>query len=427
MEGSNEESSVGDCVMPSNRTRNASADQKPNSHYPTDMDNHNESVPHIDTSGYMPHELDEKTEALLSMSIRIDPQNPFDSDTIQEFLSNLPQPLSTFSNYVDCHDEEMEPVTQTIVSFGGDLYSVEKLIGKGGYATVYKASTMNFSSSGDMQEDISAMKIEKPGNPWEFYICSVISERLRNLSSLVDVSQAMMSIQKGYFFQNASCLVTEYFAQGTMLDLVNLVRKLKIQVHQSIAMYWAIELIRVVESLQKCDIIHGDIKPDNFLVRGLQALPMSSDPDVVFGGQFRPFHLIDFGQSIDMTKYPPGTTFMATVKTSGFQCIEMKTNMPWTYQTDMFGLAGTLHVLLFGQYMKVYKTKDEWRMNSTINRSWTTLWKSFFHTMLNVPSCFELPDLGEIRRQFESYFIENLLKGFNKQQGDLQMLLLNQG
>lgn len=42
--------------------------------------------------------------------------------------------------------------------------------------------------------------------------------------------------------------------------------------------------------------------------------------------------LIDFGQSIDMSKYPKGTTFMAKVKTSGFQCIEMQTDRPWTYQ-----------------------------------------------------------------------------------------------
>jgi len=42
--------------------------------------------------------------------------------------------------------------------------------------------------------------------------------------------------------------------------------------------------------------------------------------------------LIDFGQSIDMTLFPPDTTFTAKVTTQGFQCTEMKTNRPWTYQ-----------------------------------------------------------------------------------------------
>ena len=62
------------------------------------------------------------------------------------------------------------------------------------------------------------------------------------------------------------------------------------------------------------------------------ALPASGDPDDVFGGDRRPLLLIDFGQSIDMTRYPPGTTFLAKVKTSSFKCIEMQTDRPWTYQ-----------------------------------------------------------------------------------------------
>jgi checkpoint serine/threonine-protein kinase len=44
--------------------------------------------------------------------------------------------------------------------------------------------------------------------------------------------------------------------------------------------------------------------------------------------------LIDFGRSIDMRQFPQGTTFSATVETSGFQCIEMKTGRPWTYQVE---------------------------------------------------------------------------------------------
>ena len=47
---------------------------------------------------------------------------------------------------------------------------------------------------------------------------------------------------------------------------------------------------------------------------------MSSDPSVVFGGNNRFAKLIDFGQSIDMTKYPPNTTFMAK---SDYQVLSM--------------------------------------------------------------------------------------------------------
>lgn len=42
--------------------------------------------------------------------------------------------------------------------------------------------------------------------------------------------------------------------------------------------------------------------------------------------------LIDFGQSIDMTLFPDGAQFMARCMTSGFQCTEMLSGRPWTYQ-----------------------------------------------------------------------------------------------
>jgi len=46
--------------------------------------------------------------------------------------------------------------------------------------------------------------------------------------------------------------------------------------------------------------------------------------------------LIDFGRSIDMTLFPPDTTFTHTVKTADFICHEMREKLPWTYQVNIF-------------------------------------------------------------------------------------------
>ena len=35
---------------------------------------------------------------------------------------------------------------------------------------------------------------------------------------------------------------------------------------EGVAFFYAIALLRILETLHSCDIIHGDIKPDNFLV-----------------------------------------------------------------------------------------------------------------------------------------------------------------
>lgn len=45
--------------------------------------------------------------------------------------------------------------------------------------------------------------------------------------------------------------------------------------------------------------------------------------------------LIDFGEAFDMSTYPNETVFLGKVLTSGFQCIEMITNRPWSYQVTI--------------------------------------------------------------------------------------------
>lgn len=43
------------------------------------------------------------------------------------------------------------------------------------------------------------------------------------------------------------------------------------------------------------------------------------------------------------------------------------------------------------------------------------LWRKIFQTLLNIPSCEEIPDLSALRRECEEYFVESLLPTYNKQ------------
>ena len=84
----------------------------------------------------------------------------------------------------------------------------------------------------------------------------------------------------------------------------------------------------------------------NLSIRGTYAdspkLMDTRDREAVFDSNSQCLRLVDFGQAIDMSLYPPGTTFMAKVGTSGFQCIEMMTDQPWTYQVRV-GLSGQIN------------------------------------------------------------------------------------
>ena len=59
------------------------------------------------------------------------------------------------------------------------------------------------------------------------------------------------------------------------------------------------------------------------------------------------------------------------VTTDDFTCPEMKEGREWTFQTDMFGVAASAHVLLMGSYLKLTRRPARdgpWSISGTIRR-----------------------------------------------------------
>ncbi len=101
-------------------------------------------------------------------------------------------------------------------------------------------------------------------------------------------------------------------------------------------MFFTIELFRTVEALHSKQIMHGDLKADNCLLRldaiagavpgGDQQSPLSSAwrADGSDGWAARGVTLIDFGRAIDMRAFEPDVQFIADWKTSAQDCAEMR-------------------------------------------------------------------------------------------------------
>ncbi|GFR58889.1 mitotic checkpoint serine/threonine-protein kinase BUB1-like [Elysia marginata] len=159
----------------------------PHSRLDADLD---QSCHHqIDTTTYIPdQEQEEATQALLSASIRIDPKDPFDDATINHFLCTLNPSIESYPNYE--RRKIMLPLCENDFPFD-EYITFDKCIGEGGYAKVWKVfkfpDIMSAGSLSGISQQDKALKIQKSGGQWEFYISSVLLQRLRQLNRPVDV------------------------------------------------------------------------------------------------------------------------------------------------------------------------------------------------------------------------------------------------
>lgn len=109
-----------------------------------------------------------------------------------------------------------------------------------------------------------------------------------------------------------------------------------------------------------------------------------------------------------MKRFKKGQTFSFIHNDNSFKCIEMREQRPWTYQLDLYGLAGVLHVLLFGKYMDVEKkTNGIWMHKTHVPRYFNrNLWDAIFKALLNIRDCNSMPNLQNLRAMLKEEIVE---------------------
>uniref|UniRef100_A0A8C4VKF4 BUB1 mitotic checkpoint serine/threonine kinase n=1 Tax=Gopherus evgoodei TaxID=1825980 RepID=A0A8C4VKF4_9SAUR len=342
-------------------------------------------------------------------------ENPWDEGLIRRLLSRLPKPLSTYSNTFEWKSSLPTIKLKTELTLGPKSFHVDCLLGEGAFAHVYQASVLDTNNPKNNQKVI--LKVQKPANPWEFYIASQLVERLKP-----SVRHLYIQFYSAHFFQNGSILVGELYNYGTLLNTINIYKKLPEKVMpQALVIYFAVKILYMVEELHNCGIIHGDIKPDNFILGERLLDNDTCDIDSLSHG----LTVIDLGQCIDLKLFPEGTAFTGKCETSGFQCIEMLTQKPWNYQTDYFGIAGTIYCMLFGTYMRVRNEEGIWKTEGVFRRIPNAeLWNEFFCSLLNIPDCHHLPSLGALRKKLRDLFQKSYAKEIKFLRNRLVVLLI---
>ncbi|XP_070843366.1 mitotic checkpoint serine/threonine-protein kinase BUB1 [Chaetodon trifascialis] len=336
--------------------------------------------------------------------------DPWDEELIRNLLSALSPPLTSHPRCItwQCNVPNISP--KITISMGKASLRVDCVLGKGAFATVFQATD-------PMTSERMVLKVQKPANPWEFYINTQLDARLQP-----GVRHLYSRIRSAHLFHNGSVLLGELHNYGTLLNAVNIFKTLSDKVMpQPLVMYFTVCILNMVEQLHSIRVIHADIKPDNFLLGERFLENKCFEAENVDHGLV----LIDLGQSIDMELFPEGTAFTSKCMTSGFQCTEMLSGKPWNYQTDYFGIAGTVYCMLFGTYMQVTNEGGVWRTNGAFRRNpHSDLWQHFFHTLLNVPDCDSPPSLRSLRCQLASVLQQNYSSKLATLKSRLVVLLL---
>eukprot|EP00088_Acartia_fossae_P059949 TRINITY_DN716_c0_g1_i8.p1 TRINITY_DN716_c0_g1~~TRINITY_DN716_c0_g1_i8.p1 ORF type:complete len:924 (-),score=191.92 TRINITY_DN716_c0_g1_i8:570-3293(-) len=348
-----------------------------------------------------------------------DNTDPFSSKFQEMVLENVEVPVEKRHGYVRCNALLPQVRVNSLIQIGEDKFHIRSLKGEGGFAKVFSAVR---EDSDDMMNCTIAgidavLKVQKPANEWEWYICTEVQERLRR-SNYAMMASSFMCIPRNYNFSNGSIFVSYHQRQGTLLDVANKLKGPNVEgpAVVSAALYFAIEILYLVEALHSIGILHADIKPDNFL---LQRIPVVSENVVSAESVFQPgnlsLQLIDFGKAIDLSILPKDVAFNTVVKTEGLYCVPMREKEKWCKHIDYYGAAASVYCVLFGQYMDVVKTKaGTWEEKGAYKRSWSNqaLFKEFFREFINIKE--SLPSLKTWRDKFTKIFMDSMMYTYLK-------------
>lgn len=360
-------------------------------------------------------------------------KEPYKPAAHLRLLDRLPQHPRQYAGYLDLPGPLPFIKPGQPLRIRDEAFCVGDMIGEGGFAKVFAATW----ETGPAEEREAVLKVQMPPNDWEWYIISEVHARFDSLSHPLKDDTAtvwkkgFMSAPRCFTYSNGAILVSQQQKMGTLLDLVNLTKNADRSIVEPIAIYMTAELLGLLELLHSMQIVHADIKPDNFLVRHTPSTQSSPSLQV-----------IDFGKAIDLRlegeegeEKPPQQQEQEEeekkVEKEGAAGgnTEQK-GRTGKYHLDYFGIAGAAYCLLFGKYIEVGTVRNRWVVKGSFKRWWQVkLWEQFFDDMLN-PRAEDrgadgLPSLYQWRLRFlELFQIEELREGLAKAREIIEMKFL---
>ncbi|WKX90735.1 hypothetical protein Q1695_009520 [Nippostrongylus brasiliensis] len=293
--------------------------------------------------------------------------------------------------YQDCGDT-LSPLIAvgSPVSFHEERYEVEEQIKEGSFVKAYKVKSRNGKTLSLKFKDRSCL--------WEVYICSEIRSRLSEDNQFI--MRSIAQVDKAHL-SNSSVIITDYSSFGTLMDIS---AKLRDPSWYTILLI-AIQMAKILRHIHSLDIIHADVKPENFVVLD-EINGGCEDAEIVINTPI--LKLTEWNRAIDMRVFR-GHQFTGLGGNGNYDCPEMQDGRPWTYQCDYFGFVATLHMLVFGTNADVRNIDGVFKLQRAMKRRLLVrpLLDRIFEDFLNIPDCESLPNWDDNIQAMEDMFYSN--------------------
>ncbi|VEU20701.1 DEKNAAC101550 [Brettanomyces naardenensis] len=316
------------------------------------------------------HRKSEETESLLS--------SPFFDTPLRISLHKIVDPddqtikdQQSISHYPGYHNYDMEmnklgtlqtmfkpgmpPIMgdkRSLLNFEGSLYCVTKELASGLYLCE--------KSTGEQY----ALKVRKEGSSWEFYVLSELARR----------STSLLKSYGYYKYRDESYLILPYFKQGSIMQLVDSMKSVSIKMTESLAAYFAIQILRQVIQLHTASFVHCQIGPDSCMVSFEQTIKRRTL-------SYADISLTDYSRAMDLSLYSHGVGFQAKGTEDFLEILKEKEY--WTYEPDYYGAAKIIHTLIFGNPLHVHKVASGILPDEMVNNNWSELWTELLDELLN--------------------------------------------
>ncbi|XP_053238149.1 mitotic checkpoint serine/threonine-protein kinase BUB1 beta isoform X1 [Podarcis raffonei] len=270
------------------------------------------------------------------------------------------------------------------ICIGGVKYSItqEHLISEGD-----KLFSAVATSCADEDSNTVLIKVHSEPLPWDFYITLQLQERLGT-----EFDQSFNANCSCFLYHNGCVTLHKGINDFTVQDMIHTLPQE--------AVTWIVNnLLEVVEKLHRVEIVHGNLHP-----RTLFLGDRICNPNAV-AETTSALKIVDFSHSLDLQLQPAVNSlksFPIAQTQNGKQILDDK-SLP--HQVDLLGIADTIHLILFGEPMKVYQEKGHWKTMRDLSQSaGSDLWSKFFERILNAKGESTVPLLRELRQELTAAF-----------------------